>query len=219
MEFYKQTASEWKKLFLENNDMIQKIFFQIQYDSNSLLCPSKDKIFRAFENWDNIDVVLLGQDPYHNGNATGLCFDIPKESVINPSLRNIYKELKNSNLKVVEDGNLERYSDRIFLLNTSLTTQKGIAGAHVKYWTRFTEMVISYLIARKKLIWILLGNNALSYEKDILNNDNGQIILKATHPSPFSATRSSQKAPAFIGSGIFVQMNRELTKIGKTPIF
>ena len=157
-------------------------------------------------NIHDIKIVLLGQDPYHGLNqANGLSFSVQNEIKIPPSLKNIFKELK---LEFPErdykftNGNLEKWFERekIFLLNSSLTVEKGKPASHIKYWVKFTDDVIKYIsLHNDKCIFLLLGNYAKSKSNLILNKDN---IISAPHPSPL--------ARGFIGSNVFKQIEEKI---------
>jgi len=171
--------------------------------------PPEEQIFRIFEmNLDEIQIVLLGQDPYHRPNqAHGLSFSVPDGIKIPPSLKNIYKELKATFPEreyKFNSGNLEKWVDRekIFLLNASLTVIDGNPGSHMKIWRDFTDDVIKYIVENNnKCIFLLLGNFAKEKEKFI---EDKTRILTCPHPSPL--------ARGFIGSGIFKKVEEMLGK-------
>ena len=171
--------------------------------------PPEEQIFRIFEmNLAEIQIVLLGQDPYHGPNqAQGLSFSVPDGIKIPPSLKNIYKELQSTfperNYEF-NSGNLEKwfYREKIFLLNASLTVIGGKAGSHMKLWRNFTDDVIKYISENNnKCIFLLLGNFAKEKEKFIADKTR---ILTCPHPSPL--------ARGFIGSGIFKKVEEKLGK-------
>lgn len=177
--------------------------------------PDDNSIFRCFymTPFDNINVVILGQDPYHNGSATGLCFDVKLGNPLNPSLQNIYKELESEGFYPVKDGNLESWSKQgVLLLNTALTVRPSEPESHIELWSSFSKKIIEKISEKDFVIWVILGKKAADW-KDYITNKN-HIILEATHPSPFSALKSSGTQKAFIGSGIFKSVNAELLKKG-----
>lgn len=152
--------------------------------------PSADKIFRAFNECplDKLQVVILGQDPYHDGSATGLAFDnYIQQKKTSPSLQNILKELK-KDTDYAWDGQESALGhlpeQGVLLLNTALTVEKGKAGSHTTHWKPFTEQLIKDLQAKDNLVWILWGNHAKSYKKFITNKT--QHILEGGHPSPLN---------------------------------
>jgi len=177
--------------------------------------PDDSSIFRCFymTPFDNINVVILGQDPYHNGSATGLCFDVKLGNPLNPSLQNIYKELESEGFYPVKDGNLESWTKQgVLLLNTALTVRPSDPESHLELWSSFSKKVIEKISEKEFVVWVILGKKAADWKECITNKNH--IILEATHPSPFSALKSSGTQKAFIGSGIFKSVNRELLKRG-----
>ncbi len=168
------------KKIVEQEREIHKIF------------PPKEKVFRAFleTNFNNIKVVILGQDPYHaEGQAHGLCFSVEKEVKIPPSLKNIYKELnQNLGIKIPNHGDLSSWAKQgVFLINATLTVQEAKAGSHQnKGWEIFTDNTIEYISKYKEnVVFILWGRYARS--KKNLIDKNKHLILEASHPSPLSA--------------------------------
>ena len=177
------------------------------YSKNKVIFPKKENVFNF--KIDNPKVVILGQDPYHNYNqATGLAFAVPNDVKNPPSLENIFQELKNDLNITKNTSDLTDWKNQgILLLNTSLTVEKNKPGSHILIWEKYTTNYIKKLGKRKDLIWLLLGNHAKSYEKYIEG-----IVLKTSHPSPFSANMG------FIGFKPFSKINNILKKIGKNPI-
>ena len=155
----------------------------------------------------DIKIVLLGQDCYHGEcQAHGLSFSVPNNMKIPPSLKNIYKELKlefPERNYVFPNGNLERWfnEEKIFLLNCSLTVEKGKAGSHMKKWMHMTNDVIKHISANNKdCVYLLLGNYAKSKAEFI----DSTRIVSAPHPSPL--------ARGFIGSNVFKDIENILGK-------
>lgn len=177
--------------------------------------PGKD-IFKAFDltPWDDLKVVILGQDPYHNeGEAMGLCFSIPEGVKVPPSLKNIYKELKQDSGKdIPEHGDLTHWAVQgVLLLNAILTVEKNKPGSHKKFgWQQFTDAVIRTISDNKEgVVFLLWGNYAKS--KLPLIDQEKHVILQASHPSPLARF-------GFIGCQHFSKCNTVLSKQGKTPI-
>ena len=180
--------------------------------------PPKDSIFSALKACDleNIKVVILGQDPYHNENqAHGMCFSVPtSQKEIPPSLINIYKEL-NSDLGcyIPNNGYLKKWADQgVLLLNTVLTVRAHNANSHAgRGWEIFTDKVIETLNkSDQPLVFLLWGKPAQSKIK-LLNNPK-HLILTAPHPSPLSSYRG------FFGCKHFSKANNYLEKHNLTPI-
>ena len=204
-----QLPSKWSKFFDKQQvrDQLLRISLNLQY--SSIIYPDLNKVFRAFymTSLKNTKVVLLGQDCYHNGNATGLCFDVKSGTTINPSLKNIYKQLKIEGFNPTEDGNLSHLPGQgVLMINASLSVEKGKPDSHSKLWYNFTVELVKYISQNKKqVVWLLMGNRAQEFDKYIDMPD--KYIIKTSHPSPFSAMRSSKDIPSFIGSGCFTKIN------------
>ena len=184
--------------------------------SNYLCHPDYDNIFNAFKltSLDNLKVVILGQDPYHEVNqAHGLAFSVLCDK-LPPSLVNIYKEMASDlNVEVKQDGNLDYLANQgVLLLNTILSVRNGAALSHKSFgWEIFTDNVIKYLnTIDKPIVFILWGGNAIS-KKKLLNNPN-HFIITSPHPSPLSSYRG------FFGSKPFSKTNEYLISKNITPI-
>ncbi|MBE0648217.1 MAG: uracil-DNA glycosylase [Bacteroidales bacterium] len=179
--------------------------------------PPGSLIFNAFNHtpFDKVNVVILGQDPYHGfGQAHGLCFSVPDGIQPPPSLVNIFKEIKNDlGIPPPAHGNLTRWADQgILLLNATLTVRENQAGSHQgKGWEQFTDAAIRALSEKREgLIFLLWGNFAIA--KRELIDVAKHVILTAPHPSPLSASRG------FFGCGHFSQVNTLLKKMGQDEI-
>jgi uracil-DNA glycosylase len=183
-----------------------------------VIFPNESLIFEALKltPFNEVKVVLLGQDPYHGqGEANGLCFSVNEGIKIPPSLRNIYKELLTdiSGFEKPNHGNLQNWAKQgVLLLNTSLTVIKDQANSHSKIgWQQFTNKVIEIISNKnEKVVFILWGKNA--HEKMEFINPNKHLIIKSVHPSPLSATRG------FFGSKPFSKTNEYLIAHKKNPI-
>ena len=175
------------------------------------------QIFNAFNltPFDDVKVVILGQDPYHNiGQAHGLAFSVPDGIQKPPSLQNIFKELKNDlGIEIPSTGNLEKWAkEGVLLLNASLTVRANMAASHAKIgWQQFTDAAIKALSDKKNnLVFILWGNYAIAKER--LIDERKHLILKSVHPSPLSASRG------FFGCHHFSKTNEYLINKGIKPI-
>lgn len=193
-----------------------KIFLQKEKSSQTVYPNGKD-IFKAFEltPFDNVKVVVLGQDPYHGPDqAHGLCFSVKKGIQIPPSLRNIFKEMVNEfEMNAPHHGDLSYLAEQgVLLLNATLTVRAHEAGSHQgKGWERFTDSAIKALNdEREGLIFLLWGRFA-QMKADLIDPLK-HYVLKAPHPSPLSASRG------FFGCGHFKEANDILKASGKTPI-
>lgn len=166
-------------------------FVKEEYKSTKVFPPPKD-IFRAFDlcPFDQVKVVILGQDPYHgDGQANGLCFAVHNGIALPPSLQNIFKEIK-ADLGIVPktDGDLSRWAKQgVLLLNATLTVRANTAGSHQKKgWEEFTDAAIKKLSQeREHLVFILWGNYAK--QKGAVIDRTKHLVLESAHPSPFSA--------------------------------
>ena len=182
-----------------------------------LIYPSGPNIFKAFSltPFDKVKVIILGQDPYHNpGQAMGLSFSVPEGVKPPPSLVNIFKELqKDIGLPIPTTGNLTPWAKQgVLLLNAVLTVRAHEPASHAKIgWTDFTNDIISLLSLKKSgLVFILWGNFA--QEKIKLIDSTKHKILKAAHPSPFSANNG------FFGCKHFSATNEYLVNTHQDPI-
>jgi uracil-DNA glycosylase len=191
-------------------------FLHKEKDEGKKIYPPGSLIFRAFELTpvDQVKVVILGQDPYHEyGQAMGLCFSVPDNVPAPPSLKNIFKEIEDEfGFKMSGRPNLEGWARQgVLLLNAILTVRSGEAASHSGIgWQQFTDAVISYLSANKEgLIFLLWGNYARS--KKALIDSSKHYVLEAAHPSPLARG-------AFFGCGHFKKANEILIREGKTPI-
>ena len=184
--------------------------------NKDIVYPPKKDVFNAFRlSYNDVKVVILGQDPYHGeGEAHGFAFSCLK-TPIPPSLKNIYKELYDDlNIqKDMNNGNLMSWVKQgIMLLNTGLTVEKDKPNSH-KYlnWNLFTDAVIEKLNEREKpVVFILWGNNAREKKKLITNPKH--LVIESAHPSPFSARNG------FFGSRPFSKTNEFLIKNNINPI-
>lgn len=177
-----------KPYFLELVDFVKT---EYQYHS---CYPKGTLIFNAFEQceFDNLKVVIIGQDPYHGaGQANGLCFSVNDGVAHPPSLINIFKELERDlQLLYPESGNLEPWANQgVLLLNATLTVRSGAAGSHQnKGWEQFTDTVINVISEHKENVVFLLWGN-FAKKKASLIDGNKHHILTSGHPSPLSANR------------------------------
>lgn len=179
--------------------------------------PRKENVFNAFAYtpYDEVKVVILGQDPYHQPHqAHGLCFSVQKGVPIPPSLQNIYKELNEDlGCTIPSHGCLVDWAKQgVFLLNTTLTVEESKPNSHLgKGWETFTDTAISKLNEKETpVVFILWGRNARS-KKTLITNPN-HLVIESAHPSPLSAYHG------FFGSHPFSRCNSFLEAHGLTPI-
>ena len=179
--------------------------------------PAAENIFAAinFVPFDNVKVVIIGQDPYHEPNqANGLCFSVEKGVQIPPSLVNIYKEIKSDvGCDIPTTGDLSGWARQgVLLLNSVLTVRKGQANSHKnRGWEQITNKIVESLNQREKpLVFMLWGRNAQAIGENI--DKNKHLVLMAAHPSPLSAYSG------FFGCKHFSKANQFLESIGETKI-
>lgn len=191
-------------------------FIHSEYSTHKVFPPA-NLIFNAFDKCplDEVKVVIIGQDPYHNlGQANGLCFSVNEGVKIPPSLLNIYKEIEEDLGKSIPtSGNLEHWSQQgVLLLNATLTVRAHTPGSHQgKGWEQFTDVVIDTLSKEcSNLVFLLWGNYAQQKGKSI--DANKHLVLKSPHPSPLSAHRG------FFGNKHFSKANDYLIEHNKKPI-
>jgi len=195
-----------------------KDFLQKEKAAGQVVYPKNSEIFNAFNttHFDDVKVVILGQDPYHGAyQAHGLSFSVQKGIATPRSLINIYKELQTDipGFKIPTHGNLEEWAKQgVLLLNATLTVRASNPGSHQKQgWEEFTDEVIKTISDKKEgIVFILWG--AFAQSKAALIDEKKHFILKSPHPSPFSADRG------FFGSKPFSKTNEILEKEGKKPI-
>ncbi len=191
--------------------------YLVRERATHVVYPRVTHILRAFQltPFDAVQVVILGQDPYHGpGQAHGLSFSVPQGIPTPPSLRNMFQEIhRDLSLPLSSNGDLSSWAAQgVLLLNTSLTVRAGEAGSHAGHgWERFTDAAISALSSeRNGLIFLLWGRHAQA--KEGLIDPERHYILKAPHPSPLSAHRG------FMGCGHFGAANEILVAQGSPPI-
>ena len=179
--------------------------------------PPGSQIFNAFNKtpFDNVKVVILGQDPYHGkGQAHGLCFSVQEGVAAPPSLVNIFKELQDDiGVPIPSHGNLTKWAEQgVFLLNASLTVRAGEPMSHARIgWAAFTDAVIKTISEQKKhVVFMLWGKFA--QEKRLLVDETKHLVLRAMHPSPLSAHAG------FFGCKHFSKANQYLASKGIDPI-
>jgi uracil-DNA glycosylase len=211
----KNINSEWIVFFENNKDELKYIIEQLK---DEIYYPLDENIFKSLKYMSvkDIKLVILGQDPYINKDqATGLAFSVSKHCKIPPSLKNIFKEIKNnySNYEIPNNGCLERWSEKehILLLNCILTVKPGKSNSHKKLWINFTNKLIQFINDyNDNTIFLLMGNFAIN--KSNLIDCNKHKIFTTSHPSPLSANKG------FLGSNIFKLINNYLEETNKKII-
>jgi uracil-DNA glycosylase len=192
-------------------------FLKTEKMANRTIYPPGALIFNAFNTtpFDNVKVVILGQDPYHGpGQAHGLCFSVSTGVQPPPSLVNIFKELQSDvGVAIPDHGNLTKWAEQgVLLLNASLTVRAAEPMSHSQIgWAEFTDNVIKRISEEKEhVVFILWGKFAGA--KQVLIDETKHLVLKAAHPSPLSAYSG------FFGCRHFSKANEYLMRNGKDPI-
>lgn len=191
-------------------------FLHQRKEEGAVIYPKGRDIFKAFAltPFEQVKVVILGQDPYHGpGQAMGLSFSVPDTVPAPPSLKNIFREIENDlGVRMTGRHNLEKWAAQgVLMLNAVLTVEAGQAGSHGRIgWQTFTDAVIARLSQRRDgLVFLLWGNFARS--KKSLIDTSRHLVLEAAHPSPLAGG-------AFFGCRHFSKTNQWLTSMGKEPI-
>ena len=216
-----QIENSWKKQLQQ--EFTKSYFLQIvthlktERSTNAIIYPPGSMIFNAFTQtpFDKVKVVILGQDPYHGPQqAMGLSFSVPQDIKPPPSLVNIFKELKKDiGMEIPTTGDLTPWAKQgVLLLNSVLTVRANEPASHSKIgWMNFTDAVIKKISDEKKgVVFLLWGRFA--QEKQVLIDEIKHHVLKAAHPSPFSAYNG------FFGCKHFSRINTLLEKDGLEPI-
>ncbi len=211
----------WKKALKDefSKDYFNQIVghLRIEKAAGHTIYPPGGLIFNAFNltPFEKVKVVLLGQDPYHGkGQAHGLCFSVQDGIKPPPSLVNIYKEInKDIGLPIPNHGNLTKWAEQgILMLNASLTVRAAEPMSHSKIgWAEFTDAVIRKVSDQKKGVVFLLWGKFAQAKQELIDETKHQV-LKAAHPSPYSADAG------FFGCRHFSKTNEYLMKEGKDPI-
>ncbi|MBF1209027.1 MAG: uracil-DNA glycosylase [Gemella morbillorum] len=211
--------NSWKEIF---KDYPKRNELRITVDNinkkrqTATIYPPKELVFKVFDlPLQDIKVVILGQDPYHNpGQACGLSFSVNDGVPLPKSLINIYKELYDDlGITPAKTGNLEKwFKQGIFLLNSVLTVEEYSPASHSNVgWQDFTDYIIETISQKNNnVVFVLWGSYARS-KKTLIDNSRHKII-ESPHPSPLSAYRG------FFGSKVFSRINSYLEEVGKKPI-
>ena len=209
----------WKEVLqpIKESDYFKNLWEKVTLQYNSTQCfPPKDEIFRALEltEFDDVGVVIIGQDPYHNdGQANGLCFSVSENVTAPPSLKNIFIELKEDVGVERKNKDLQDWAKQgVLLLNGTLTVQAHQPNSHKNLgWEVFTDFIIKEISDKKEnVVFVLWG--AFAQKKASLIDSNKHHIIQSAHPSPFSVYRG------FFGSKPFSKINNYLLEKGKKTI-
>ncbi len=204
--------AEWEK------DYFAKLvdFVRSEYASKRIFPPA-GRIFAAFDAcpWDEVKVVILGQDPYHDdGQANGLCFSVAPGVALPPSLVNIFKEVSDdTGAPFPANGDLTRWARQgVLLLNSALTVEAHKAASHRgRGWEEFTDNVIRLISSQKDHVVFILWGSWARWKKDLIDTSR-HLVLTSAHPSPLSAYRG------FFGNHHFSLANDFLQRNGLEPV-
>ena len=213
--------NSWKSVLRDEFDKDYFVrlteFVRGEYRTAEAVFPPGNKIFAAFDAtpFDEVKVVILGQDPYHNyGQANGLCFSVGDSVQMPPSLVNIFKEVNSdTGAPIPTSGDLTRWARQgVLLLNATLTVRAHQAASHQgRGWEQFTDAAVAALSARREnLVFLLWGNYAK--RKGAVIDRSKHLVLESAHPSPLSAYHG------FFGNHHFSRANAYLVEHGKAPI-
>ena len=211
--------NSWKEIFKDypKSNVLGIKFYKINKKiKKATIYPPKELVFKVFDlPLQDIKVVILGQDPYHNpGQACGLSFSVNDGVPLPKSLINIYKELYDDlGITPAKTGNLEKwFKQGIFLLNSVLTVEEYSPASHSNVgWQDFTDYIIETISQKNNnVVFVLWGSYARS--KKTLIDSSRHKIIESPHPSPLSAYRG------FFGSKVFSRINSYLEEVGKKPI-
>ena len=213
--------NSWKAVLSEEfeKDYFVRLteFVREEYRTAEAVFPPGNKIFAAFDAtpFDEVKVVILGQDPYHNyGQANGLCFSVGDSVQMPPSLVNIFKEVNSdTGAPIPTSGDLTRWARQgVLLLNATLTVRAHQAASHQgRGWEQFTDAAVAALSARREnLVFLLWGNYAK--RKGAVIDRSKHLVLESAHPSPLSAYHG------FFGNHHFSRANAYLVEHGKAPV-
>lgn len=204
---------DWKEILapIKNSAYFKDLWKNVQSEYAKTQCfPPEKQIFRALEltSFQDVKVVIIGQDPYHNdGQANGLCFSVSESVAAPPSLKNIFTELQSDTGIERTRKDLEDWAKQgVLLLNATLTVKAHSPNSHKDLgWERFTDFVISQIADKKEhVVFILWG--AFAQKKEELIDSSKHLIIKSAHPSPFSVHRG------FYGSKPFSKVNAYLSR-------
>lgn len=214
------TNMDWNEVrkVEESKDYYKDLLSRVEAEySSGKVFPPKELIFNALDKtpYSDVKVVILGQDPYHDDNqAMGLSFSVNKNEKIPPSLKNMYKELKEElDLYIPDNGDLTSWAQQgVLLLNAVLTVRAHEPASHQKFgWQHFTDAIIASLNSKDTpVVFMLWGNYARSKHSLITNPKH--LVLEAAHPSPLSYSRG------FKGCGHFKTCNEFLVENGMEPV-
>ena len=213
--FFEAMHPTWQNWLVQQKPLLHALEQKVLAETQ--VTPHLNQVMRAFEmDPVTVKVVILGQDPYPTeGDAIGLAFAMNPESKMPRSLVNILKELTDDlGVEAKTQADLSKWTNQgVLLLNRTLTTQIGKAGAHSKLgWEEFTREALIHVAQRNKMVFILWGSPAISLGREVAQTAPNCRLVESVHPSPLSAYRG------FFGSKPFSKTNEHLVALGLEPI-
>ena len=212
VSWFNLLAKEFEKSYMKD----LSIFLNSEVKEGKEVYPKGNEMFLSLNltPYDEVKVVIIGQDPYHGpGQAHGLSFSVPEGVKIPPSLHNIFLELKEDlNISIPQNGFLSNWAQQgVLLLNSVLSVERGKPGSHsLKGWEKFTDKIISLLNNKEHIVFMLWGNYAAQKGREI--DASKHLVLKSAHPSPLSSHKG------FFGNKHFSKCNKFLDTKGIEPV-
>ena len=199
------------EIFNKDFEYSYRLFLDETINQSGKVFPDKENLLNAFGfcSFDNLKVVIIGQDPYHgSGQANGLAFSVNRGVKIPPSLKNIFKEVQSCGFNVsFKHGDLKPWADQgVLLLNSGLSVIEGRPMSHKKLnWQKWTDFIVKYVSDNKESIVFMLWGNFAQSKKGLIDCSK-HLVLEASHPSPLSARHS------FVGCKHFSKANNFLNE-------
>ena len=212
VSWFNLLVKEFEKSYMKD----LSIFLNSEVKEGKEVYPKGNEMFLSLNltPYDEVKVVIIGQDPYHGpGQAHGLSFSVPEGVKIPPSLHNIFLELKEDlNISIPQNGFLSNWAQQgVLLLNSVLSVERGKPGSHsLKGWEKFTDKIIALLNNKEHIVFMLWGNYAALKGREI--DASKHLVLKSAHPSPLSSHKG------FFGNKHFSKCNKFLDTKGIEPI-
>ena len=212
VSWFNLLAKEFEKSYMKD----LSIFLNSEVKEGKEVYPKGNEMFLSLNltPYDEVKVVIIGQDPYHGpGQAHGLSFSVPEGVKIPPSLHNIFLELKEDlNISIPQNGFLLNWAQQgVLLLNSILSVERGKPGSHsLKGWEKFTDKIIALLNNKEHIVFMLWGNYAAQKGREI--DASKHLVLKSAHPSPLSSHKG------FFGNKHFSKCNKFLDTKGIEPV-
>lgn len=219
---YLRMSEEWSQFFYseETESILLPILAELLGKS---FFPRPNELFHAFYECplEEVQVVILGESPCRNEGATGLAFEVRDNHLLSSALQHIYRELEDEGFHPTKDGNLTGWARQgVLLLNCALTIPAPSSSddTHLHVWKPFLWQLIQRLTSQKRVIWLLLGEQACEYREELETLNESHSVFCCSHPSRLTADKSTETIPAFLRSGVFRRINEQLRKWKKKEI-